>query len=54
MQAGRNIPFIQTFSKDNKNNIGLYRYDGLAIFKTLAAQNQIKVRKDNQKFFKEN
>ena len=37
MQAGRNIPFIQTFSKDNKNNIGLNRYDGLAIFKNISS-----------------
>ena len=45
MRAGRNITFMQTLSKSlkcNKNNIGLYRDDGLAIFKKI---NGFKIRK---------
>ena len=54
MRADRNIPFIQTFSKKNKNNIGLYRDDGLAIFKNISGPKSEKVKKDIQKLFKEN
>ena len=40
--------------KHNKNNIGLYRDDGLAIFKTISGPKLEKVKKDIQKLFKEN
>ena len=54
MRAGRNIPFIQTFSKMQQNNIGLYRDDGLAIFKNISDPKSEKVKQDIQKLFKEN
>ena len=40
--------------KYNKNNIGLYRDDGLAIFKNISGPKSEKVKKDIQKLFKEN
>ena len=54
MRAGRNILFIQTFSKMQQNNIGLYRDDGLAIFKNISDPKSEKVKQDIQKLFKEN
>ena len=40
--------------KYNKNNIGIYRDDGLAIFKNISGPKSEKVKKDIQKLFKEN
>ena len=40
--------------KYNKNNIGLYRDDGLTIFKNISGPKSEKVKKDIQKLFKEN
>ena len=40
--------------KYNKNNIGLYRDDGLAIFKNISGPKSEKIKKDIQKLFKEN
>ena len=40
--------------KYNKNDIGLYRNDGLAIFKKITGPKSAKVKKDIQKSFKEN
>ena len=40
--------------KYNKDNIGLYRDDGLAIFKNISGPKSEKVKKDIQKLFKEN
>ena len=40
--------------KYNKNNIGLYRDDGLAIFKNISDPKSEKVKKYIQKLFKEN
>ena len=42
------------FLKYNKNNIGLYRDDGVAIFKNINGPKSEKVKKDIQKLFKEN
>ena len=39
--------------KYNKNNIGLYQDDGLAIFKNIRGAKSAKVEKDIQKLFKE-
>ena len=38
----------------NKNDIGLDRDDGLAIFKNISRSKSEKVKKDIQKLFKEN
>ena len=47
MRAGRNIPFLYKLSlKYNKNSIGLYRDDGLAIFKNISGPKSEKVEKD--------
>ena len=40
--------------KYNKDNIGFYRDDGLAIVKNNSGPKSKKVKKDIQKFFKEN
>ena len=40
--------------KYNKNDIGLYRDEGLAIFKNISGPISEKVKKDIQKLFKEN
>ena len=40
--------------KYNKNNIGLYRNNGLAIFKNISGPKSEKFKKDIQKLFKEN
>ena len=40
--------------KYNKNDIGLYRDDGLAIFKNISGPKSEKNKKNIQKFFKEN
>ena len=40
--------------KHNKNNIGLYRNNGLAIFKNISGPKSEKFKKDIQKLFKEN
>ena len=40
--------------KYNKNDIGLYRDGGLAIFKNISGPKSEKVKKDIQKLFKEN
>ena len=40
--------------KYNKTGIGLYRNDGLAIFKKITGPKSAKVKKDIQKLFKEN
>ena len=40
--------------KYNKNNIDLYRDDGLAVFKNISGTKSEKVKKDIQKLFKEN
>ena len=40
--------------KYNKNDIGLYRNDGLAIFKNISGPKLEKIKKDIQKLFKEN
>ena len=40
--------------KYNKNNIGIYRDDGFAIFKNISGPKSEKVKKDIQKLFKEN
>ena len=40
--------------KYNKNDIGLDRDDGLAIFKNISRTKSEKVKKDIQKLFKEN
>ena len=47
MRAGKNIPFLYKLSlKYNKNSIGLYRDDGLAIFKNISGPKSEKVEKD--------
>ena len=46
------IPFLPL--KHNKNNIGFYRDDNLAIFKHTSSPKSEKVKKDIQKFLKEN
>ena len=40
--------------KYNKNNIGLYCDDGLAIFKNISGPKSEKIKKNIQKLFKEN
>ena len=40
--------------KYNKKDIGLYRDDGLAIFKNISGPKSEKIKKDIQKLFKEN
>ena len=40
--------------KYNKNKIGLYRDDGLAIFKNISGPKSQKIKKNIQKLFKEN
>ena len=40
--------------KYNKNDIGLYRDDGLAIFENVSDPKSGKIKKDIQKLFKEN
>ena len=45
--------FYKLSLKDNKNNIGLYRNDGLAIFKHVNGSKSEKAKKDIQKLFKE-
>ena len=40
--------------KYNKNDIGLYRDDGLAIFKNISGPKSEKIKKNIQKLFKEN
>ena len=40
--------------KYNKNNIGLYRDDGLAVFKNKSGPESEKIKKELQKIFKEN
>ena len=40
--------------KYNKNDIGLYRDDGLVIFKNISGPKSYKVKKDIQKLLKEN
>ena len=40
--------------KYNKNNIGIYRDDGLAIFKNISGPKSEKAKKGIQKLFKEN
>ena len=40
--------------KYNKNKIGLYRDDGLAIFKNISGPKSEKIKKNFQKLFKEN
>ena len=40
--------------KYRRNEIGLYRDDGLAIFKNISGPKSEKVKKDIQKLFKEN
>ena len=40
--------------KCNKNNIDLYRDDGLAVFKNISGTKSEKVKKDIRKLFKEN
>ena len=56
IQDGRNIPLIFLFYRlnINKNNIGFYRDDNLAIFKHTSSPKSEKVKKDIQKFLKEN
>ena len=44
----------RTSQKYNKNNIGLYRDDGLAIFNDISAAKSERVKKDIQKLFEEN
>ena len=46
--------FYKISLKYKKNNIGLYRDDGLAIFKNINGPKSEKVKKDTQKLFKEN
>ena len=40
--------------KHNKREVGLYRDDGLAVFKNLSGPENEKIKKDFQKIFKEN
>ena len=40
--------------KYNKNDISLYRDDGLAIFKNISGRKSEKIKKDIQKLFKKN
>ena len=48
------FPLYKLCLKYNKNNTGLYRDDGLAIFKNISGPNSEKVKKDIQKLIKEN
>ena len=48
------FPLYKLSLKYNKNNVGLYRNDGLAIFKNISGPKSEKVQKDIQKLFKEN
>ena len=55
MRAGRNISLLYKLSlKYNKNDIGLYYDDGLAVFKNISSPKSEKIKKDIQKLFKEN
>ena len=49
-----NFLLYQLSIKFNKNDIGLYRDDGLAVFKNVNGQQAEKIKKDIQKLFKEN
>lgn len=44
----------QITEKFEKNNIGLYRDDGLAVFKNISGPQSEKIKKQFQKFFKDN
>ena len=47
--------FLDQLSKNyNKKDIGLYRDDGLAIFKKVSGSKAEKIKKDTQKLFKDN
>ena len=48
MGPGKNIPFIQAFSKIQQNNIGIYHDDALATFKNITGPKSDKVKKDIQ------
>ena len=49
-----NYLLFQLSKMYNKNDIGLYRDDGLAVFKNVSGQQAEKIKKDIQKLFKEN
>ena len=42
------------YNKYNKNDIGLYRDDGLAVFKNISGPKSEKIKKNIQKLFKKN
>ena len=47
--------FLYQLAKNyNKKDIGLYRDDGLAIFKNVSGSKAEKIKKDIQKLFKDN
>ena len=48
------FPLYKLSLKHNKNDIGFYRDDGLAILKNISGPKLEKVEKDIRKFFKEN
>ena len=53
-EAVGNFLFYQLSKNYNKKDIGLYRDDGLAIFKNVSGSTAEKIKKDIQKLFKDN
>ena len=53
-EAVGNFFLYQLSKNNNKRDIGLYRNDGLAIFKNVSGSKAEKIKKDIQKLFKGN
>ena len=53
-EAVRNFLLYQLSKNYNKKHIGLYRDDGLAIFKNVSGSKAEKIKKEIQKLFKDN
>ena len=53
-KAAGNFLLYQLSKNYNKKDIGLYRDDGLAIFKNVSGSDVEKIKKDKQKLFKYN
>ena len=53
-EAVGNFLICQLSKNYNKKDIGLYRDDGLAIFKNVSGSKAEKIKKDIQKLFKDN
>ena len=52
-EAVGNFPLYQLSTNYNKKDIGLYREDGLAIFKNVSGSKVEKIKKDIQKLLKD-